>query len=69
MAKINDIPILIEMPLIKAITSGPASLQNRSMRRICELSSTKTKSASAELVGQQVWYGENLEARIRCYQQ
>jgi hypothetical protein len=36
-AKIIIIPSFVEMPFIKAMTRGPASLQNRSIRRIWEL--------------------------------
>ena len=42
-AKIMMIPSLVEMPLMRAMIRGPASLQNRSIRRICELRAVSGK--------------------------
>jgi len=38
--KFTNIAISVDIPLMRAMTNGPASLQIRSIRRICELRTT-----------------------------
>jgi hypothetical protein len=42
------IPSFVEMPLIKAMTRGPASLQNRSILRIWELRAVRMNISKME---------------------
>lgn len=70
--KVVRIAILVAMPSMSDIASGPISLQNRSMRRICELRTVYGKMVSAsifahtliEAVGRRQYSWRTLKSKV-----